>query len=84
MIVAISSSPILLAKASSPVLLAKAGLLDHTKFMAGLYEEAYAESTFIPKQNLTRKVVVADNGIVTASGQFFHEFAIETLRQLGL
>lgn len=75
--------PLIAAISSSPILLAKAGLLDHTNFMAGLYEEAYDENPFIPKQNLTRKVVVADNGIVTASGQFFHEFAIETLRQLG-
>lgn len=78
-----SKRPLIASISSSPILLAKAGLLDQTKFMAGLYEEAYDENTFIPKQNLTRKVVVADKGIVTASGQFFREFAIEVLRQLG-
>ena len=74
--------PLIAAISSSPILLAKAGLLNDTKFMSGLFEEAYDRNSFIPKQNLVRKPVVTDNGIVTASGQFFREFAIETLRQL--
>jgi Putative intracellular protease/amidase len=74
--------PLIASISSSPILLAKAGLLDDTKFMTGLFEEAYEQNPFIPKQNLVRKPVVTDNGIVTASGQFFREFAIETLRQL--
>lgn len=75
--------PLIAAMSSSPVLLAKAGLLDHTRFMAGFFEEMYPDYPFIPKQNLLRQPVVRDNGIITASGQFFREFAIETLRACG-
>lgn len=76
--------PIIASMSSSPVLLAKAGLLDHTKFTGGLFEETYDLNPFIPKENLVRKPVVSDNGIITSSFQFFREFAIVAARACGI
>lgn len=76
--------PVIAAMSSSPILLAKAGLLAHTKFTAGIFEETYTKNPFIPKENLVRQPVVTDNGIVTASFQFFREFAIAAARACGL
>lgn len=76
--------PVIAGMSSSPVLLAKAGLLDHVKFTAGIFEETYALNPFIPKQNLVRQPVVTDCGIVTSSFQFFREFAIAVIRTCGL
>lgn len=76
--------PIIAAMSSSPILLAKAGLLAHTHFTGGLFEETYALNPFIPKQNLLRQPVVEEDGIITSSYQFFREFAITAYRACGL
>ncbi|MFC6261446.1 DJ-1/PfpI family protein [Levilactobacillus fujinensis] len=79
-----SKRPIIAAMSSSPILLAKAGLLADAKFTGGLFEETYEKNPFIPKQNLVRQPVVSDNGVITASFQFFREFAITAARACGI
>ncbi|WP_125574415.1 DJ-1/PfpI family protein [Levilactobacillus huananensis] len=82
--VAPAQRPIIASMSSSPILLAKAGLLDKTKFTGGIFEETYDRNPFIPKHNLVREPVVTDNGIITASFQFFREFAITAARACGI
>ena len=76
--------PLIAAISAAPILLAKAGLLDDTKFMTGLFESTYAEESFIPKQNLVRKPVVVDHGIITSTAFYPREFAIAAAHELGI
>lgn len=69
---------------SSPILLAKAGLLDDVQFTLGLFEEIIQFHDFIPSQNVVRKPVVKDQNFITAIGFAFREFAMETIRTLGI
>ena len=69
---------------SSPLLLAKAGLLKDKKFTVGIFEEMYPVFPFVPKENLVRTPVCKDGNLITAVGFAFKEFAIQTLRALGI
>ncbi|MYV06295.1 DJ-1/PfpI family protein [Furfurilactobacillus milii] len=76
--------PVIAVISASPILLAKAGLLDDTKFVAGLFESAYEEERFILKRNLVRKPVVSDNGIVTSTAFFPREFGVTAAHAIGV
>lgn len=69
---------------SSPLLLAKAGLLNETKFTAGIFMEMVDIFTFINKENFIHQPVVKDKNIITAIDFAFREFAKLVLNELGL
>lgn len=69
---------------SSPMLLAKAGLLDNVKFTSGMWDEICKWLDFIPYKNVIHKPIVKDKNIITAMGFAFREFAIETIKALGI
>lgn len=68
----------------SPLLLAKAGLLADVKYTGGMWDEFSRVFDFIPCENNLHQPVVRDRNIITAIGFAFREFAIETIRALGL
>jgi|LSQX01.1.fsa_nt_gb 4-methyl-5(b-hydroxyethyl)-thiazole monophosphate biosynthesis len=69
---------------SSPLLLAKAGLLNETKFTAGIFMEMIEVFPFINRENFLHQPLVKDNNIITAIGFAFREFAMLVLNELGL
>lgn len=69
---------------SSPILLAKAGLLDNKEFTLGLWQEINEWADFIPDSNILHKPIHRDQNIITAIGFAFKEFAVETIKGLGL
>lgn len=69
---------------SSPLLLARAGLLDDVKFTAGFWEEIGETLEFVPHRNLIHQPLVRDGNLITAMGFAYREFAIETIRTLGI
>lgn len=68
---------------SSPLLLAKAGLLNDTKFTAGIFMEMVDIFSFIKKENYINQPIVKDKNIITAIGFAFREFAEQVLSELG-
>lgn len=69
---------------SSPMLLAKAGLLDDVHFTCGIWDEICQNLDFIPYKNMIHKPLVKDKNVITAIGFAYKEFAIETIRSLGI
>lgn len=69
---------------SSPLLLAKAGLLENVKFTAGFWEEIGEHLDFIPRSNLIHQPLIKDGNFITAMGFAYREFAIETIRAMGI
>lgn len=69
---------------SSPILLAKAGLLDDVHFTCGIWDEICQNLDFIPQNNIVHKPIIKDKNIITAIGFAYNEFAIETIRTLGI
>ncbi|MDR0784205.1 MAG: DJ-1/PfpI family protein [Propionibacteriaceae bacterium] len=72
------------AISSAPMLLAKAGLLDDRRYTAGVWEDINRYLDFIPHHNIDRKPLVRDGNLITAIGSAFREFAVETIRALGI
>lgn len=72
------------AISSAPMLLAKAGLLEHTRFTSGVWEELSLHLDFIPNPNIIHQPLVKDGNIITAIGFAFREFAAEVIRTLGI
>jgi len=72
------------AISSAPILLAKAGLLNSTRFTAGIWENINLNLDFIPQRNIERRPLVHDGRIITAIGFAFREFAMEVIRTLGI
>lgn len=77
-------SILIAAICSAPMLLAKARLLDGVRYTASVWEEINEYLTFIPRRNIVRKPLVRDGNIITAVGAAFREFAVETVRALGI
>lgn len=69
---------------SSPVLLAKAGLLDDKEYTLGLFQEVVEWLDYVSDENIKRKPVVRDKNIITAIGFASEEFAVETIRAIGI
>lgn len=69
---------------SSPILLAKAGLLENVHFTSGIWDEISKNIDFIPYENIIHKPIVKDKNFITAIGFAYKEFAIETIRTLGI
>ena len=69
---------------SSPILLAKAGLLEDVHFTSGIWDEISKNIDFIPYENIIHKPIVKDKNFITAIGFAYKEFAIETIRTLGI
>ena len=69
---------------SSPLLLAKAGLLDDVRFTCGAWDEICRNLDFVPYHNLVHQPLIRDKNIITAIGFAYREFAIETIRALGI
>lgn len=68
----------------SPILLAKAGLLDDVHFTSGMWQEMAECLPFVPDQNFIHQPLVKDKNILTAMGFAYREFAVETIRTLGI
>ncbi len=75
---------VLAAISSAPILLAKAGLLGERKFTCGLFTELIDRLDFIPKENFTPVPLIRDGNLITAVGYAFREFAVETLKAIGV
>ncbi|MGN0144624.1 MAG: DJ-1/PfpI family protein [Clostridium sp.] len=69
---------------SSPILLAKAGLLEDVHFTCGIWDEISQNFDFIPQDNIIHQPVIKDKNFITAIGFAYKEFAIETIRALGI
>lgn len=69
---------------SSPMLLAKAGLLDDVHFTSGVFDEVCQHLDFIPYQNIIHQPVVRDKNFITAIGFAYRDFAVETIKALGI
>ena len=69
---------------SSPILLGKAGILKNHKFCCGLFEEDIDKYSFIPRENIVRKLVCQDKNLITAIGFAFREFAVVVARKVGI
>jgi putative intracellular protease/amidase len=68
---------------SSPIYLARAGVLKDRKFTSSLFVEMIERFPFIQKENAVFAPVVEDGSIVTATGDFYREFAIAVARKVG-
>lgn len=69
---------------SSLILLGKAGLLKNHKFCCGLFEEVIDKYSFVPRENIVRKLVCEDENLITAIGFAFREFAVLVARKVGI
>lgn len=69
---------------SSPILLAKAGLLEDVHFTSGIWDEISQNLDFIPHDNIIHQPIVKDKNFITAIGFAYKEFAIETIKTLGI
>ena len=72
------------AISSAPMLLAKAGLLEDIHFTCGIFDEICQALEFIPYKNIIYQPLVRDRNFITAIGFAFREFAVETIRVLGI
>ncbi len=75
---------VIAAISSAPMLLAKAGLLDGVTFTSGIWEDIIEYVGFIPAENNLHRPLVKDKNFITAIGFAFREFAVETLRAIGI
>ena len=66
------------------MLLAKAGLLDNVKFTSGMWDEICRGLDFIPYENIVHQPIIKDRNFITAMGFAYREFAIETIKALGV
>lgn len=82
---ALKGSDLLICSIScSPILLAKAGLLDDVHYTSGMWQEMAEYLPFVPHQNFIHQPLVKDKNILTAMGFAYREFAVETIRTLGI
>ena len=75
---------IIAAISSALLLLAKAGLLKHTKYTGGIWQNFFDYFEFLPRENFQPKVLVQDKQIITAIGFAHQEFARKVIFSLGL
>lgn len=78
--------PLISSMSASPMLLVKAGILKNVKFTSGLFEETLIEFDYFEKENIMRQPLVYDreHNIITAINFAFREFAITSVKVLGL
>jgi len=69
---------------SSPVLLAKAGQLDDKEYTLGFFQEIVEWLDYVPDENIQHKPVVRDKNIITAIAIGYEEFAVETIKAIGI